>query len=63
MVDQICPKCQSKNVKTAESFSKLGNPFLTQGIVGWECLDCGYVGKDFFITENNKIIKKKRIFK
>lgn len=46
---QICPKCNSRIIRTAESLSKLGNPIATQGMVGWECLDCGYIGKDFFI--------------
>jgi hypothetical protein len=47
--NQICPKCESKNIRVADSVSKLGDPFQTQGLVGWECLDCGYIGKDFYI--------------
>ena len=54
MDKQICPKCKSENIRVAEEFSKLGNPIITQSLVGWECLDCGYIGKDFFIiTKKN----------
>ncbi|MBI2129156.1 hypothetical protein HYU07_02860 [Candidatus Woesearchaeota archaeon] len=54
MAKQACPKCGSKKIVIAEGFSKLGNPILTQGLVGWKCLDCGYVGKDFFIVSKTK---------
>ena len=47
LMDQQCPRCKSKNVVLAEGFSKLGNPILTQALFGWQCMDCGYVGKDF----------------
>lgn len=58
MPNQICPKCGSKNIRIADTFSKLADPMLTQGMVGWECLDCGYIGKDFFIKEKIKKSKK-----
>ena len=56
---QFCPKCASKNIKISDR--KLGNPVLEQGMFGWECIDCGYQGKDFFITNeiNYKKIKSK----
>jgi predicted nucleic-acid-binding Zn-ribbon protein len=54
MSQQVCPKCKSKNIRIAESFSKLGDPITTQNLVGWECLDCGYIGKDFFIISKKK---------
>jgi predicted nucleic-acid-binding Zn-ribbon protein len=58
MEKQICPKCKSKNIRLAEGFSKLGDPITTQNLVGWECLDCGYIGKDFFIISKTKPKKK-----
>lgn len=57
MSEQVCPKCKSKNIRIASSFSKLGDPIITQNLVGWECLDCGYVGKDFFIISKKKTKK------
>ena len=51
---QVCPKCKSSNVRIPEGFSKLGDPFQTQGMMGWECVDCGYIGKDFFIKNVTK---------
>ncbi len=54
MGKQICPKCGSKNIRLAETISKLGDPMMTQGMIGWECLDCGYIGKDFFIKPKKK---------
>lgn len=54
MEKQVCPKCKSKNIRLAEGLSKLGNPALTQNTFGWECLDCGYIGKDFFIISKKK---------
>lgn len=54
---QTCPKCKSSNVRVPEGFSKLGDPFETQGLMGWECTDCGYIGKDFF---DKKIPKKSK---
>ena len=55
---QFCPRCASENIKIADG--KLGNPPLEQGMIGWDCIDCGYQGKDFFITNetNYKKIKK-----
>ena len=60
MKNQTCPKCKRKNVKIAESVSKLGDPFETQGLTGWECSDCGYIGKDFFVIDDKKAVKKTR---
>jgi len=49
MGKQICPKCGSNNVRIAETTS-----MLTQSMVGWECLDCGYIGKDFFVKSKKQ---------
>ena len=54
MGKQVCPKCGSKNVRLAETISKLGDPIMTQGMVGWECSDCGYIGKNFFIKSKKQ---------
>ena len=54
---QVCPKCGSSFIRTAESIIHLGNPLLAEGMVGWECLECGYIGKNFFITDNKKTKK------
>jgi hypothetical protein len=51
---QRCPKCKGSNIRVPEGFTKLGDPFKTQGLVGWECIDCGYIGKDFFIEDTLK---------
>lgn len=59
MDEQICPKCKSKNIRLAYSLSKLGDPMLTQHYAGWECIDCGYIGKDFFIMDKNQHNRKK----
>ena len=44
---QFCPRCQSAKIKITD-VSNVGNPIEAQGIFGWECMDCGYIGKDFF---------------
>ena len=54
MAKQVCPRCSSKEIVIAEGFSKLGDPILTQGLVGWKCLNCWYIGKDFFMYSKTK---------
>jgi hypothetical protein len=54
---QFCPKCKSLNIQIASS--KLGDPAKIQGLVGWECLDCGHVGKDFFLISEKDYKKMK----
>lgn len=58
---QFCPRCGSKNIRPSELIP-FGDPFKQTGLLGWDCLDCNYTGKDFFIvSENNykKILKEK----
>ncbi len=47
---QFCPRCRSANIRVS-TLLPLGNPFDAQGYLGWECLDCGYAGKDFFLLD------------
>jgi predicted nucleic-acid-binding Zn-ribbon protein len=59
---QFCPKCKSKNVRES-TLIPMGDPIKAQGFTGYECLDCGYVGKDFLILsekEYSKFLKKKK---
>jgi hypothetical protein len=58
MSKQICPKCKSSNICIAQDFSNLGNPLLSESLTGWECLNCGYIGKDFFIVTEKKLKSK-----
>ncbi len=51
--EQTCPKCGSKNIRVAETLP-MQDPLLKEGLFGWECLDCGYTGKDFFIHAKKK---------
>jgi len=51
---QHCPKCNSTNIRVPDGFFKAGNPILTEGFIGWECMECGYMGKNFFIKDQKK---------
>ena len=58
---QFCPRCGSANIRISK-MSKMGNLVSDQNNLGWECGDCGYIGKDFFIiTPENyaKLLKEK----
>lgn len=58
---QFCPRCGSRNIKEADIIP-MRDPIIRAGLFGWECLDCGYVGKDFFVVdelEYQKICKEK----
>jgi len=55
---RICPRCGSQNV-TSSKISYIGDPFKIEGMIGWDCLDCKYTGKDFIIGDE-KTIKKYR---
>lgn len=58
---QFCPRCGSKNIQLSKT-SNLGDPLKIQGLVGWDCLDCGYTGKNFLIASKEdyeKILKKR----
>lgn len=50
---QFCPRCLSTNIKVTD-ISNVGNPIEAQGVVGWECLECGYIGIDFFIADEEE---------
>ena len=54
---QVCPRCKSENIQLSK-LSKLGDPIKIQGMIGWDCLDCGYTGRDFIIVDK-KFIKNK----
>jgi predicted Zn-ribbon and HTH transcriptional regulator len=56
---QVCPKCGSTNIKSAD-FVPMREHISSEGLFGWECLDCGYMGKDFFIKIKKPIKIKKR---
>ena len=60
---QVCPRCGSENIQSSK-LSKLGDPIKIQGMVGWDCLNCGYTGRDFMIVNKksieNKYIKSKK---
>ncbi len=58
---QFCPKCGSTHIK-ASTLIPFGDPIEQTGLFGWDCLDCKYTGKDFFIVsedEYKKIVKEK----
>ena len=58
---QFCPNCGSINIRDSE-LVPIGDPLKKTAFYGWDCLDCGYTGKDFFIVseyEHNKILKEK----
>ena len=58
---QFCPKCGSINIRRSELIP-LGDPISQAGFFGWDCLDCSYIGKDFFIVseaQHKKILKEK----
>jgi len=58
---QFCPKCGSTNIRSSLAVH-YGDPAKSEGFVGWDCLDCGYTGKDFFIVsgeEYKKLYKEK----
>ena len=55
---QFCPKCLSLNIQISEQL-RIGDPFKKMGLVGWECLDCGYSGKDFFLISVDNYMKLK----
>lgn len=57
---QFCPKCGSTKIRDS-NLLPLGDPLQRMGFLGWDCLNCGYTGKDFFIVseeEYKKISKK-----
>ena len=56
---QFCPRCGSVAIRIPDL--KLGDPIETQGLAGWECLNCGYVGRDFFIVPKNEYEHIKKI--
>ena len=58
---QFCPKCGSNKIQDS-NLIPLGDPLERMGFYGWDCLNCGYTGKDFFIVskeEYEKVYKKK----
>ncbi len=58
---QFCPNCRSLKIRRSHLIP-FGDPILTQDYLGWECLDCGYNGKDFFIVDEEdykRLLKKK----
>ena len=57
---QFCPRCGSVVIRLPKD-SKLGDPISTQGMLGWECLNCGYVGRDFLIVSKEEYEDIKRI--
>tara|TARA_Y100000310_G_scaffold276112_1_gene293044 strand:- start:416 stop:613 length:198 start_codon:yes stop_codon:yes gene_type:complete len=59
---QFCPKCLSTNIKESD-IVPVGDPLKKVGLFGWDCLECNYTGKDFFIVDEKdylKLIKKKK---
>jgi predicted nucleic-acid-binding Zn-ribbon protein len=61
---QFCPRCGSLNIRPSEVLP-VGDPLKKQGFFGYDCLDCGYTGHDFFIVsiEEYEKIKKKNFSK
>lgn len=58
---QFCPKCGSNKIQDS-NLLPLGDPLSRMGFYGWDCLNCGYTGKDFLIVseeEYKKIYAKK----
>lgn len=47
---QFCPRCGSRKIREA-NLVPLTDPAMKAGFFGWECLECGYVGKDFFVVD------------
>lgn len=50
---QFCPSCGSIEIDESGLLT-IGDPFMRDALVGWECLDCGYIGKDFFIVSKDE---------
>ena len=57
---QFCPRCGSLTIQIPK-FTQLSDPIKVQGMVGWECLNCGYVGRDFLIVPKNEYEHIKKI--
>jgi RNase P subunit RPR2 len=51
---RFCPRCKSKQVKLFNS--RLGNPLVEEGMTGYECSSCGFVGQ--FPTASKKDYEK-----
>lgn len=51
---RICPRCGSRKVRSSK-LSYLGDPFKIEGMIGWDCLDCNYTGKDFIIGDEKAV--------
>lgn len=58
---QFCPKCGSVNIRDSELLP-IGDPLIKTAFYGWDCLDCGYTGKDFFIVSEKEHKKIQQSF-